>query len=74
MLMDQTSRVKKSRCQFTFIENIFHPQENKQTKKIIKKNWGCQMDIRKTNSDYEIEKDNLQIFTFKKCFKTTSNL
>jgi len=42
-------------------------QENKQTKKIIQnKNLGCQMDIRETNSDYETEKDNLQIFAFKK--------
>ena len=33
------------------------PQEDKQTKKIIQnKNLGCQMDIRETNSDYEMEK------------------
>ena len=32
-------------------------QENKQTKKIIQnKNLGCQMDIRETNSDYQIGK------------------
>ena len=32
-------------------------QEDKQTKKIIQnKNLDCQMDIRKTNSDYEMEK------------------
>ena len=31
-------------------------QENKQTKKIIQnKNLGCQMDIGKTNSDYQME-------------------
>ena len=28
------------------------------------------MDIWETNLDYEREKDNLQIFTLKKCFKT----
>ena len=27
------------------------------------------MDLKETNSDYEMKKDNLQIFTFKKCFK-----
>ena len=32
-------------------------QENKQTRKIIQnKNFGCQMNIRETNSDYEMEK------------------
>ena len=32
-------------------------QENKKTKKIIQnKNLDCQMDIRETNSDYEMEK------------------
>jgi len=32
-------------------------QENKETKKIIQnKNLGCQMNIRETNSDYEMEK------------------
>jgi len=32
-------------------------QEDKQTKKIIQnKNLGCQMDIRETNSDYQMEK------------------
>ena len=41
------------------------PQEIKLTKKLFKKNLGCQMDIRETNSDYKMEKkDNLQIFTF----------
>ena len=30
--------------------------ENKQTKKILKQKFGCQMDIRGTNSDYEMEK------------------
>ena len=27
------------------------------------------MDERETNSDHEMEKENLQKFTFKKCFK-----
>ena len=30
--------------------------ENKQTKKILKQKCGCQMDIRETNSDYEMVK------------------
>jgi len=38
-------------------KNLKKSQENKHTKKIIKnKNLGCQMDIRETNSDYEMEK------------------
>jgi len=28
------------------------------------------MVMKETNSDYEMKKDNLQKFTFKKCFKT----
>ena len=40
---------------------------NKQTKKIIQSNHlGYQIDIRETNSDYEMEKGNLKIFTLKK--------
>jgi len=36
-------------------------------KRLIKiKNLGCQMDIRETNSDNEMERNNLQIFTLKK--------
>ena len=35
---------------------MLKPQENKQTKRLFKKNWGCQMDKRKTNSDQEMEK------------------
>ena len=42
-------------------------KKNKQTKRIIQnKNFVCKMYIRESNSDYEMEKDNLQIFTLKK--------
>ena len=47
-------------------------QEDKQTKKFIKnKNLACQMDIRETNSDYQMEKKIIWKFSHvKKCFKT----
>ena len=39
------------------LKNCKKSQENKQTKKIIQnKNLGCQMDIRETNSNYQMEK------------------
>ena len=43
-----------------------HKKINKQKRFFF--NLGCQMDKRETNSDYEMEKDNLQIFTLKKMF------
>ena len=50
-------------------------QEDKQTKKIIQnKNLDCQMDIRETNSDYEMEKKIIFRYSlFKKMFYDNYN-
>ena len=37
-------------------KKMLKPQVNKQTKRSFKKKLGCQMDIRETNSDHEMEK------------------
>ena len=38
------------------VKNYKKINKQKQTKKIIKKNLGCQMDIKETNLDHEMEK------------------
>ena len=51
---------------------MLKPQENKQTKNIIKKILGCQMDKRETNSDYEMEKKMICKYSLFKNIKETT--